>query len=313
MSVGKVIWSVAVLGVIATAQPAAAQDTRYRTWGAEGSSASGSADTRLQNMMRDLNALIDEARKARAADPVLLSDLEALVARYDSPWTVRQLFDDFTDNEITRDPTWSVTSGRFWVERGFGLRSEPQAGTAAQTNSSSTKMNDKELALKLLGSVLQGSLGKKGTVTTTTPATPSKPAVARLAGRVSNAFAVSTHLTSWKKEGSFELGLYQGAGGDAGYRVVYSPGTNPTLELVLITSRGRSVIESATRMTALEDEGTHAIYWTRDVNGQMTVSIDGKEVMIVRDRSFRDAFSGLVLFNSGADIIVKDIAVMGLR
>ena len=316
MTVRKIIMSVSVLGVLGvmvTAVPAGAQDSRYRTWGGEGSAATGNSDQRMQSMMRDLNALIADARKARAADPVLLGDLEALIARYDSPWTVRQLFDDFTDNEITRNPTWSVSSGRFWVERGFGLRSEPQAGKSTQQGAQPKKMNDKDLALKLLGSVLQGQLGKSSTVTTTTAPTPSKPAVARLAGRVSNAFAVSAHLTSWKKTGTFELGLYQGAGGDGGYRVVYAPGSNPRLELVLVTARGRSVIESAPRMEALEDEATHTIDWTRDVNGQMTVAIDGQQVISVRDRSFRDAFSGLLIENSGADIILKDVAVMGLR
>ena len=123
MAVGKFIISVAVFGVLgihSVTAPAVAQDSRYRTWGGDSVTASGGAEQRLESMIKDLNALIEDARKARAADPILLQDLEALVSRYDSPWTVRQLFDDFSDNDITRDPTWSVAAGRFWVERGFG-------------------------------------------------------------------------------------------------------------------------------------------------------------------------------------------------
>ncbi len=43
----------------------------------------------------------------------------------------------------------------------------------------------------------------------------------------------------------------------------------------------------------------------------MVVKIDGAEIMNVIDRSFRDAFDGVVLVNSGGDYALRSITIDG--
>ena len=89
-------------------------------------------------------------------------------------------------------------------------------------------------------------------------------------------------------------------------------GGNASLELVRVTSRGRSVIDSAT-LTTLEDDKPHVLAWTRGRDGTMTVSVDNNRLMSVRDASFRDPFDALTLTNTGTDIIVQNVEVLGAR
>jgi hypothetical protein len=60
--------------------PGAASAQQYQQWNDPDqpvTAAKAAADTRLQDFVDRLNALIDEAEKARAADPQFLRDLRA--------------------------------------------------------------------------------------------------------------------------------------------------------------------------------------------------------------------------------------------
>lgn len=104
-----------LLGLSLSAVPTAAQDPRYAPWPDQ-------AD-RLQKLIDELRPLIERSRRTRVADPLFLDDLEAVLARYETPWTVPLLFDDFRDGDYTRDPAWTVHSGAFFIDRRLGLRS----------------------------------------------------------------------------------------------------------------------------------------------------------------------------------------------
>ena len=104
----------------------------YRSW--TGPDAPSQAGTqRQQDFVDKLKGLIDEAEKARAADPQFLGDLRGLVREYDQPRRRVVLSDRFEDGDFTDNPAWTVTQGRYWVERGWGLRSAVKAGAAAQS------------------------------------------------------------------------------------------------------------------------------------------------------------------------------------
>lgn len=294
--------------LVALPLSAEAADNRYGAWtppGANSSSTSGNTE----DLLKDLKKLVDEAEQARAADRLFLRDLRDLMARYENPWTKRALFDDFMDGELAKNPSWKTVSGEFWVERGYGLRSKSVAATGGST--SSGKMSKEELAISILGAVLQGK--NKGSNQTQAKATPAGPAVLTTRATISNAFALNTEFSSWKGEGDFAFAVTQGASG-AGYRLVYTPkqsGRSAQLDLVRKTSRGEGVINSHS-IDALEDQKTHALAWTRDKLGNMTVSLDGKQVMSARDSGFRDAFDGAAIINAGADVIVKSFEVLGM-
>ena len=63
----------------------------------------------------------------------------------------------------------------------------------------------------------------------------------------------------------------------------------------------------------LEDKRTHVILWTRDRFGEMSVSVDGKELIKTNDRRFLESFTGFKLTNHGGDYIISRVTIDGTR
>ena len=119
----------------ALAAPAAADDgSRYSEWRSDGAEAEG--DAALEALARELEALIDEAENARAADPRFLQDLRDKIAAHVADAAPREALirDDFSDGDYTDDPRWEVVSGDFSVDRRLGLRTTiPLSGAETET------------------------------------------------------------------------------------------------------------------------------------------------------------------------------------
>jgi len=290
----------------------------YRSWtdpnAPIGAGAQAGAQ-RQQDFVDKLKGLIDEAEKARAADPQFLGDLRGLAREYDSPRRRVVLSDRFEDGDFTDNPTWTVTQGRYWVEPGWGLRSAVKAGAAAQSAPQPEPRKGRDVAAAIFGQILQQALdpeGKLGSGQTGGQTTGAAPATAiQTAVAVTNAFVIEIDLSSWSAEGRLEIGPYQGAPKGAeraqGYVLAYTPGGG--LELLRVSARGFNIIDRRTDLTALEDKKTHRLLWTRNADGLMVVSIDGREVLKASDQSFRGPFDGLRMVNRGGDYILKRIAV----
>jgi len=271
-------------------------------------------------LIDELRTLIERGETERLADPWYLKDLRALVDRYDWPWRVRILSEDFSARGPQPPAPWRVTAGEFLIDWRHGLRSviEPlpqaQAGTA-----SGQRQSTEEAVGALIGALLQQTLGGQQTGTATQPANPGDAAV-QAPVAISNAFAIELELTSRALpglvDGRFEFGPYQGAQAAAGYRLVYtanpSPGT-PSLELLKLSSRGTSTLDLYDQPLRLEDQQGHTIVWTRDRAGAMAVSVDGQTLFQVTDRSFRDPFDGFALINSGGDYALRRITIDGTQ
>ena len=108
-----------------------AAEQKYSTW----SNPDGGGGT-TKELVDKLNALIDEAEKSRAADPVFLRDLRALTSGFAvpqnvAPQNVSVLSDDFSDGDFNSNPVWNVSEGRFWIEKDWGLRSAITPGATA--------------------------------------------------------------------------------------------------------------------------------------------------------------------------------------
>jgi hypothetical protein len=292
----------------------ALSESRYGTWNdpdAVKSNPPGlEADTDISKLVDELDALVDEATRARAANPIFLQDLRALAKKYGdkyrTPWPRRVLSENFQDGNFSHNPVWTVKSGEYRIEKGWGLRSVAVAATTQQnTRQQNTQSNDPAAAL--LEALLQSALGGKTQSRQQATNTVTKPAASIIytAARIGNAFDLTTTISSWKSAGQFSIGPYQGRRHQAGYRLAYKPGQ--PIELLRLGSRGTATIDTSTRPVRLEDKKVHTLRWTRDANGHMQILLDGQVVIDTTDSRFRDDFSGLVIRNSGSDVIVKTV------
>jgi hypothetical protein len=245
-----------------------------------------------------LGKLIERAERTDAADESFLADLKDLAQSYGgagsgyagSRYAEDQdrhvlIEDDFADGDYTQDPAWTVTAGQFSVD-GKGLRSSVREQHASSDN-----------AGEAIAGALLGAL---------TGAGPQRAYAAIHNGTdVPNAFAIHLSLTT-EREGRFDFGPYQGSG-DAGYRIAFTPGASPTVQLLKAGPSGVAVIESYQgdlgRLVDFE--------WTRDEDGTMTVSANGDRLFKITDRSFREPFQGFLMLNGGGDFTVERVEVSG--
>lgn len=282
-----------------------AAEQKYSAWG----NLDGSGGT-TKELVNKLNALIDEAEKARAADPVFLRDLRILTRGYVVPQNVSVLTDDFSDGDFRTNPVWSVSEGRFWIEKDWGLRSAITPGAVVGPEQGTKEANNKNLAIAIFGAVLKQAKKSKSE---STQSTAAKLQVATIHSTVSiaNAFTIEFELSSWQPQGQIIIGPFQGINIDSGYRLSYSPGG--ALALHRFSTRGSSVVKQGTHLVPLENQKSHTIRWSRNNNARMSVSIDGKVVLSTTDRSFSDPFQGIAISNRGGDYIIKRITVSSTK
>lgn len=287
----------------------------YRSWSDPNQQSKSTTD--LRTMVDELKKLVDKADQQRAADPNFIRDLRNLARRFDQPLRVTLLKDDFSDGNFTANPIWTPTAGRWWVEKGFGLRAAfDQAKPQSNNNNDSGK---RDIGKELLGAILNqalggnqsGSQGKSQGSTQTSSGTQSASIYTPLT--ISNAFAIRVDFSSWRNEGSFEITPYQGKDRRIGYRLFYRSGKSPSLELVRATAYGGTPLKSYVHRLNLEDKRTHSINWTRNQFGEMEISVDGKKLLTTFDNMLNRAFDGLTLTNNGGDYIINRISIEGTK
>jgi len=289
---------------VALAVPAGAQ-TKYQRW------SNPDGPENQSKLLEELRSLVDQADRDRAADPQFLRDLRALLRKYDRPNLAQLLFDDSADGDFEYNPRWRVVNGKFWVERGYGLRSHVSRHQAAAQDQRTKKQRKQDQASKILGALLgappqqqqqQQSAGGDAT------------AVIYSTARISNAFSMRVEMSSWEAHGRFEIGVYQGTRLNTGYRLIYAAGATPTLRLLRVSARtGASIVATASQRIILEDQKQHVIEWKRGPRGGMRILIDGTEMIHARDTGYRDPFDGVTLLNRSGDFIVSKVLVDGTR
>jgi len=276
---------------------AAAQDTtsKYQQWpGAD----AGSDD--VNKLVQDIQKLIDQAEKDKAADPQFLDDLRGVLADYQNPWTARVLYDDFRDGNYTASPVWTVSNGVFKVKNdGFnvGLKSSviPQGATQTQQSSGNVMLD-----------ILNATTQKQQQPTAFTYSAIYTPV------KISNAFSARIEFTSADRFGRMDFGPYQGASGAVAYRIAYLPGqTKDSLRLIRITASGAVAIATYKGALTLEDNRRHVLEWTRDRNGVMKVALDGQDMIQATDRTISKPFDGFLMINSGGTYWVRSVTVDG--
>lgn len=294
---------IVALCAIVLAATAHAQSSRY-------SAIDGGGD-RLQDLLGDLRGLIDDADRARAADPVFLRDLRDLVARYEDRWTDALVSETFSDGDFHSNPEWIVGSGEFYVSR-RGLESEAVAASSRNArNGDRAEPSTEELVAGVISSLLTRREAEDNAQEARQEPQPSAHAQIYLPQDISNAFALTAELYQRREGESLELMVYQGDDRRAGYSVLFEPGKNALL--VRRSSRGSSVIRESEAPVAFADGGTHVVEWTRTADGTMELSFDGQPVFEVVDRGFRDPFDGFSLINRGGEYGLASLHIDGRR
>lgn len=219
-----------------------------------------------------------------------------------SPWRRLLLHDSFADGDYTRNPAWTVSAGQFSVESGVGLRTvhvprEPVAQTRSE-----------DLPLAILSAIL-GQSTRSGSETA---GEAPDYAEIHVDQSITNAFAIQLVLTlNQEATGTLAFGPYQAGNRVSGYRLVYTPNVDRGLHLVRITATGSSVTESVD--PKFRPNQRYLVQWTRDSNGEMTVSIDRKALLRVTDRSYANPFTGFTLVNRGGDYALQEITIHGVE
>ena len=266
-------------------------------------------DDRVQELVDRLRPIIDEAERKRSAKRRVIEQLRNVIQEYDWPWRVALLDDDFRDGDFTTDPEWVVIGGNFRVERWMGLRTE---FTPRQRRRRDSQSGDQDLSSRLFGAIVAEALRD-----------PNRDRRRRLRQAeihtrldISNAFAVRIELTSFgnaDRRGAIQFGPYQGTQRETGYRLEYNSGKRPFLQLLRLVPGGSAVVELADLKSTLEDGRSHLIEWRRDRDGEMTVLVDGEELMRTVDRSIRHAFDGFKIVNLGGEYGIRRITLSGTR
>jgi hypothetical protein len=270
-----------------------------------------SGGTRTQELVDHLKEVIREAEQDRRSNPSTTRQLRDLVRRYDWPWRVSLLFDDFRDGDFTYDPRWIVNQGEFRVARGTGLRSyfDP---TASGRYRASERRSDSP-ALELLGELLLG--GRERAVAETQSSSKSESEIFTRVG-ITKAFALKLQLNIRKyvdRNTQLEFGPFQGEERSSGYRIAYESGGTPSLSLVRFGPNRSAVIEMVDQGIVLEDGNPHTVEWRRSNDGEMVVLLDNKEVMRAVDRAHDDPFDGFSVINKGGDFELKQVSIFGTQ
>jgi len=277
-----------------------------------GAIAQASTDnSNTQKLVHELKELTNQAEQDRSANYRLIDQLRDLIARFDQPWTRRVLFDDFRDGDFLRNPVWRNSSNDFWVARSIGLRTE--LDTRPDTRSPNTEPDrNRSPEAALLGMLLGGAMQQQQPRSNSTQNIRNSRADLSTLVNISNAFSITIEISEMGRDnnnGAFEFGPYQGQNTESGYRLVYQAGTRPALKLIRYQRGTSAVIDIYDGGRLLSDGNTHKLNWQRTQGGSMTVSLDGQRIIQVRDRSYRDAFSGFIMSNRGGDYAIRSVSV----
>ena len=292
--------TLAIFLAIAPALSAHAQTGQGTVWG-----------DRTQELVDQLKEVIRGAEQDRRSNPTTTKQLRDLVRRYDWPWRVSLLYDDFRDGDYTYNPRWVVNQGEFWVARGAGLRSNFDS-LGSTTRRTSDRRSDNS-ALDILGEIL---LGGRERDEGRSPASLKSESEIFTRVSITNAFAakLQLNLRSYTERNTrLEFGPFQGEDRSSGYRLAYDSGRTPTLSLLRFGPNRSAVIEIADQGIALEDGNPHTIEWRRGNDGEMVVLLDNKAVIRTVDRAYDDPFDGFAVINKGGEFELKQVSVFGTK
>jgi hypothetical protein len=259
-----------------------------------------SSNDRLKNMINDLNQIIEEGTRSRAAHPGFLQDLNRIIDQYRIPQKSIFFADDFADNNFAENPTWTVRKGIFSIDS-FGSLYSSIATRRPVAEKETEPESESDRNLRILFGVLNelakdenGQQGQDGNIET--------QAMISSAAIIPNSFNLGFSFKSNGDWGSTSIGVTQGDDPQSGYHLVYqaSPEENRPMQLIKYRYGKQYIIDEIPENSPnLDDGADHNVHLTRSPNGDMVVTIDNIEVMRTSDFSYRGDFASVIIINNG--------------
>ncbi len=285
------LFTVAVFFVSHLALTVHAEESKYGEW--------QSNDDRLEKMAAELQQVIDEGNRAEAAHPAFLKNLQLILDKYRTPTRIVFFADDFADSDYTQNPTWTVSTGEYIVDRYGTLYSSvairrPAPETTADSDSSG------DTGLRIIMSVLEELTRKDSEPGSTEKETA--PAVIFSNAEIPNSFILQFTFRSSANWGATSIGVFQGDDPKSGYHLLYqpAPAENRPMQLIKYRYGKPYVVDEILQDSPNLDDGTdHIIQLSRSIDGEMVVTVDTIEVLRTNDLSYRNDFNGVVIINNG--------------
>ncbi len=259
---------------------------------------SGSEDPNketLINLINELESAVNSADKKMVAHPNFIKELRGLIEKYRGKFRTVFLKENFSDGDYIKNPKWDVVSGQFEITPSKRLRSSVVSERPVEKPATEEK---KDLFGMLLKEVLKPSSDIQEE--------KSSPAKIKEASIHTNVeigpvFELDISMISNSKWGSMELVLLGGKKRVPYYRLVYNASPSPDRPIQFFRERGlRSyLIDEATKYPLLDDGNLHKIQWIRDLQGNIKVLVDGKEILSTVDVFYKDNFTGFTIVNRG--------------
>ena len=281
----------------------AQEENKYGQW--------QSSDDRLENMINDLDLIIDEGTKARAAHPGFLQDLNSIIDRYRIPDKLVLFSDDFADNNFSENPVWIVGQGTFDIDSYGSLHSSISVSRPAADEQTEEADSDEDRNLRILLGVLN-ELRKNGEKEEEPEKKREAKAVISSAAAIANSFNMEFSFRSDSDWGSTSIGVTKDEDPQSGYHLVYraSPADDRPMQLIKYRYGKPYIIDEVHENSPdLDDGADHQVRFIRAANGDMIVSVDNREVMRTADLSYRDDFSGVMIINNGGSYSYDNIEI----
>ncbi|MBW2466530.1 MAG: hypothetical protein JRF02_04445 [Deltaproteobacteria bacterium] len=283
--------------------PALAEDgEKYGNW--------QSSDDRLDKLINELDLIIDEGTKSRAAHPGFLQDLNSIIDRYRVPKKLVFFSDNFADNNFTENPTWNVKKGSFRINRYGSLYSAIAASKPSPAEETEAE-SDTDRNLRILFGVIN-ELAKDKNADQEPENEIDTQAIISSEAAIANSFILDFSFRSNSEWGSTSIGLVQGDDPQSGYHLVYqaSPAENRPMQLIKYRNGKPYVIEEIfDNSPDLDDDIEHKIRFIRKANGKMVVKVDNIELMRATDLSYQDDFTGVMIVNNGGSYSYDNIEI----
>ena len=268
-----------------------------------------SSDDRMKNMINDLDQVIEEGTKARAAHPEFLQDLNKIIDQYRTPEKLIFFTDDFADNNFNENPTWTVRKGAFSIDSYGGLYSTIAAQKPVTEEKETEPESDSDRNMRILFGVIN-ELTKDENEQQEKEEDIETQAIINTAVSIPNNFIMDFSFRSNAEWGSTSIGVTTGDDPQSGYHLVYqaSPAENRPMQLIKYRYGKPYIIDEVHENSPdLDDGAKHTARMIRFPNGDMKVLIDNIEVMSTSDFSYRDEFTGIMIINKGGSYSYDNI------